>query len=343
MAKVIQAEKGDFLLVNYDTVTFLIELSSKKGDRYSGIIHQGKKGASLAEIVDKNIIFFGEDIKANLGKNPPTGKVYGMDIKILRKVEESELGTVNFYCRMSKEDRKKFLKDLVKVRKVMKKFALTSLLPFDIEVIQNPKTKMLGMYAVRKVKKGEEDIPVKDLITYNDIPENDIVDTFCHEIGHGIWYRLITKHTLKARWIKLYTDHIKLGDFSEKDISKMKKMYLKYALPIKEFKKVLKTEYEEFEQDLFNEIISTITATHRLSLQEIDDLILAGDVETLSDIWPNFKLILINMKDTNISEYAKKNVREFFSECTRIYLTGGKLPKKARKLMEKTLQLSARS
>lgn len=340
----IRAEAGDFLLVSFDNRTLLVEMSQRKGDRYSGIVHQAKAGTLISRMEDRNIIFFGGDIQANLGKNPPSGKVYGVDVKIQRATVETALGDTVFYYKASKDDKKKFLKGLTKVRKVMKKFALTSLLPFYIEVIRNPKSKTLGMYyATKQSKKDEDETRLPDRIVYNDILENDVVDTFCHEIGHGIWYRLITKHTIKAKWIKLYTDHVKLTDFSEKDVSIMRKMFINFALPIKDFKKVLKEDYDEFDLNLFNKIISTIVLTHRVSMQEIDELILAGDVETIENIWPTFKLILVNIKDTNISDYAKKNVREFFAECTRIYLTGGKLPKKARKLMEKTLQLSARS
>ena len=73
---------------------------------------------------------------------------------------------------------------------------------------------------------------------------------------------------------------------------------------------------------------------------ELDQLLMAGNFEEITTIWPKHSIETEQEIDPLVSEYATKARAELFAESWAFYFTGTKLPAAVTKLLEKTISIA---
>ncbi len=306
---------------------------------FARVVKNNGKSYDIVPAIQKSdrscLTIFPEDITANFGQKPArsNGKVLGVDTKHYAGSINYEFfgGTLHFVADVPKVVKKEVEKVLPKFEKLIKRHGFEGVFPMNFEFDNLPKSKTAGMYY-----KNKDDY---DKIWFN-VFHADLLATFCHEIGHAIWERLITKNSTKIKWVQLYLSHIKVEVFDKKEYKKMRDDFLSSAQTVASFSKSIE---DEDKRDIFKKTIRQLCSLNNLRTSEINLINTSPEAQTLKDLWPPFPLILVRIAENNISQYAQKETVEYFCECVRLYLTKHTLPKRVRKLVEKTLQESATS
>lgn len=306
---------------------------------FARVVKNNSKSYDIVPATQKSdrsvLTIFPEDVIANFGQKPArsNGKVLGVDTKHHAGsiVYDFFGGDISFVADMPKVVRKEVEELLPKFEKILKRHGFEGILPMHFEFDNLPKSNKAGMYY--KVK---EDY---DKIWFN-VAHPDMFATFCHEAGHAIWERLITKNSTKIKWVQLYLSHIQVEVMDKKEYRKMRNDFLASAQTIASFAKTIE---DEDKRDVFKKTIKELSKLNNLRASEINLINTSPEAQTLKELWPPFPLILVRISENNISKYAQKETVEYFCECVRLYLTKHTLPKRVRKLVEKTLHESATS
>lgn len=262
----------------------------------------------------------------------PYGKAYNCKIEYVRKSEDNnDWGTINYF-RNLKESDKKFLEfSLSKAHKLFKSYHLLGVLPIHIDVKYNH-GKIVGLF--NKYDKHRKSSIMT--LTPFEFEEKHLMQIITHEYGHGLWWYCMNDH-LKYKWIETYHLYIKLANVDNKLLVSIRKK-LENSESIKEF-------YNNWEKDtelpiriIMREVFSRISKVHKLSKDDID--ILIRNRKSLQPYWP----LSLNLGDVKqiLTDYARKNVREFFCEAFMLFMCKKKLPKKIKKLMKATVATSTK-
>lgn len=322
-------EVEDIVIAKVADKNFLLKVANFKGDAVTGEI------ATVASDKVESITFLPEDIVANLGKKPVNGTAYGIKIEIFNKYLTTDLGKIALFCKLG-ESKKHIKKAYNNVHSKLEKLGLLGFsYTLDLEV-REKNGKMAGMYTTVKNIDNAND----RLTIYLDAASADLEGTLFHESGHGIWNRLLVKESLKAKWIESYSAYIEDQMISDKELKKHFADLKASGNSFSAYSKYIKSEGDELEFMVMKFILKYFKEIRRLSLKDIDDLV-AYDFDTLKELWPQKISSVGKIKENPISEYAMKNVQEYFCECFRLHCGGLKLPKSVRKLMEKTISSCA--
>lgn len=327
-------EVGDHLIIaiadeNGKERNALVRFEGSKRNQMSGILAD----TPVDEAGIMSAVEFNEtEVLANLGPTPYPGKVYKVSAEPwLRTVKHPKWGLIHFFVKSSKKIEPILLESLNKVYKECRKYNITHRLPLRIEV-RNNEGKVQATY--KTVFKLTDDNPC-DVITFKpttwDDPDNITYITF-HEMGHPVWHTLFTPKD-RRRWINLYHDSVKILDLSDKDLEQMRSDLCAKGR-VSALNKALKAE-EDFEGlEGVKAVMRWIKSVHRLRTKDIDYLLEAGD--NLAKFWPNHNEF--SMIETNITEYAGKEVDEFWCEAMAHFFTQKKMPKTIRKMVRRTLK-----
>lgn len=310
----------DYVQVDTDGKKYLLQVTKRSDEMCAGV---NQKHFPYSE---DEIVFERDDVVANLGRRPERmgHEVHHSTSKL------SGVGEINFFVKVSsstKDDLKEVIK---KGHKALDKKRLASFFPLNFEV-RPAKGKTLGYYATDM----KSDI---DTMGFRLGELQDLNHCFYHEAAHGIWARLITKPSTKAKWITLYNEFIDVQSLSTKHIRNMYHSFASMACNITEYKDSLKED--EGSEMMMKEILSYIKKYHRLSIKDLD-ILADDDKKAIKALWPSDAISLTKEKDTGISLYSLKSPVELFCESFAFYMTGKALPKSVKKLMSKTLEQAA--
>ena len=317
--KTIAFELGDYILINVEDKKYLCSVSAKS----DGICKAIYDKPLPYDEVDFN--FERADVIANFGQKP-----WKAGHEVFYKEMNLDFGKVAFFTKISSATRDEVKAALIKGYNELKKRFLVSFFPVNIE-IRPEKGKALGHYTVDK----KTDIDTMCLRIHD---QQNFLESFFHEAGHGIWHRLVTSRTIKTKWIETYQEFVQVQHLGTKQLRSMYKDLNSLRSPIAEYKATLE---DEEQISIFKEILSYIKKYHRLSVSDLDSIIEGGNFGLLEKIWPNDYLSITKLKDSGITDYSLKSVEEFFCEAVAFYLSGRDMPKALRKLTEKTLSSCA--
>jgi len=272
----------------------------------------------------KIIVFFDDKI--------PYGKVYNCKIEYVRKSEENEQwGTINYFRNLKAHDKESFETALSKAFKLLKAQHLTAVLPIHVDLKSNH-GKIVGTFNKYDKHRKSSIMTVMPL----EFEEKHLLQIITHEYGHGLWWHCINDR-LRSKWIETYHFYIKLANIDNKLLISIRKK-LENSESVKDF-------YNNWEKDtelpiriIMQEIFSRIAKTHRLAKDDIDTLIRGR--KSLQPYWP-FSLNVGDVKQI-LTEYSKRNTKEFFSEAFMLFIHKKKLPKKIKKLMKVTVAASTK-
>lgn len=316
----MKIETGIYVVAEIEKRNQLVQITGIKGDDLGGVLDKNR------HIEPVNVSFNQNDVVAVLGAKPKAGSAYGCIIEpYFRSTEHEGWGELHWFCRPSKEYRKRMTDALNKTLKILKKHKLDGFLPVVTEV-RNPKGKLAGMYKYS----GKDPVEKPDVVITRFADDTDFVNVLLHESGHGVMARLFRSVKGKAAWIKAYHSYVALTTTSEKKL----KTLLVDLTKGEERPSDFRGQLEEEDRLVFDAIIAYISDYHSLTLKHLDTLVEAG--EDLKDYWPTH----IELTDYNytVTEYAGKSPDELFCECFALHLTGKKLPKSLAALMDKTLR-----
>ena len=313
----VEFKAGDYVVVTYPKKTLL-----KVGE----VLEDSFTGYTTGIETDADI-YQHKDVFANLGKTPPyVGSVNGVSLERYFRSSEAVTGDVHWFFKPEKEARQALHKALDVVYGKLKKRKLHTIFPMDIHVML-AKGKYSGLY--HKFKDGTSRITLRPKPADYDTSSLDYV--VAHECGHGVWYDILTdKH--RAKWIQLYHKSVKVERISKDTMNKVREWFE----PNEATGGYISTIRGQLEEDLipiYDAIIDHLSVHHSLDVDHLDTLIQSNDFDMT---WlPS--VVYVSDIDTHITEYATKNVEEFFAEAFAFYITGKVLPKDVTSLLTETI------
>lgn len=313
---------GDFVVAEVDNRKKLVYVTGVGEGRFNGVLDHNRAYAP------ENVKYKMSSIVANLGKEPAPGAAYGCLIEPYRRsFAYKDWGDIHLHCKAEKGVQEAIRHGLDKTYATLKKLRLTSFLPIDIE-IRPKKGPHAGSWtrgkkdkrSVMVIRAREDCIPMYHQLVM-------------HEAAHGIWFNCVPV-SYKAKWIRLYHSYLRFANITVKDLEAVKESFFEQPQPVREYIGQL----EEEDAVLFKKILEWIRDNHRMTSRHLDEVILSGDMEFLEKVWPTYEM-LVTGYEVAISDYAMKNVEEFFSEAVSFHLASKiKIPSKIAKAVDKTLQ-----
>lgn len=314
--RLIKFDVEDYVLVKLESKKLLLQVTKKSDNMCSGLVEK------LLPYEEKDTPFEPTDVIANFGQNPEKAGYEAF----YRKTSIPEVGSVAFFTKVSSTARDEVRKTLEKGYSQLKKRHLVSFFPLNLE-IRPEKGKSLGHYKLDK----KTDI---DTLCLRINSEQTMLESFYHECGHGIWERMIYKRSTKSKWIQAYNSLIEVQKLTSKQLKGILNDLQNLRCNITEYKASLE---DESEVRILKEALSYIKKYHRLDTDDLNSIIENGDFDVLSSVWPTDSLALTKVKESGITAYASKSVKEFFCESLAFYLMGKALPSNVKSLMEKTV------
>lgn len=316
--------KKDFAVVELEGKNLLVKVAATEGKSYIGSTQRMSRRSDGTYETRKKITFRRKDVLVNLGPSPKNGKVYGVTVEPLReRVETNTCGEILVFAKLDSKELSRVKTALVKSYKFLDKKGLLKVQP-ALE-IRPPSGKYSGTYQV--FPKATSDL----LVLYPNFETMDddyLRYAILHEYGHALWFRCLSDRSI-ASWIQLYAKHTALNACDEDDLSSMLEEIVS-AGSIKDF---LRSADDEETKLQVKAILRHIKNLHSITQKHLDKLLRLN--EDISSYWPSF--VEFSEKNFIISEYAATEVEEFFAEAFSFALTGKKLPKDVKKLLDKSL------
>lgn len=310
----------DYVQVESQGKKYLIQVTKRSDDMCAGV------NQKHYPYVEEEIVFEREDVLANYGRRPDK-----MGHEVFKTASRLHgIGEINFFMKVGSATKDEVKEAIKKGHKTLEKKRLAAFFPLNFEV-RPAKGKTLGYYQTNM----KSDV---DTMGFRLGDGQDFAYCFYHEAGHGIWDRLVTKRSTKAKWITLYNEFIDVQSLSTKQIRNMFSDFESMACNMTEYKDSLKED--QASTLLLKEILSYIKKYHRLSIKELD-ILADDDKKAIKRLWPADAISLTTEKDTGISLYSLKSPVELFCEAFAFYMTGKSLPKSVKNLMSKTLEQAA--
>lgn len=312
--------------------------------KYNGKNHLalaiGKRRAMLEKGVEEDDTSVQIDVEpynviANLGPNPPFGKVFNVNVEPYQRTL-----TIKDWCDLrvyrssfTKEERITLVGAFADAYTILKKNKCEGFINrMGYIELRSRAGKWAGTYKYVRTKEGEGG---KDVMSLNNIPLDDakyLQYVILHEAAHGIWFHMVPID-VRAKWLSLYAKRITVSKYDEKKLRGLLKEVMTYDGSIGDF---LKEMADDTTSVILKEVIAYIKKVHKLDRFDLDLLHDTGRKDRLERLWPSMTDIGIPVMDP--SEYAMTNPKEFFAETMSYYLTGTKLTGDLMKACVKTLK-----
>lgn len=318
----MNVQPKDYVIVKEQKKPFLLHVSKTTEKEVTGTLEHNRAYDPQVVTIAKSCII------ANLGNlmvKPMLGSVFGIQIEpFIKTLVHPDWGDVHFFKPITKEEGLAIKDELTKTAKLLRskgffKFCKEGNLSTEI---RPQKSMNAGMYKYRTVSGEHADIMV--LRPYTGFPLRHVI---LHEAAHGVWFHQLSKQT-HVKWVKLYKSFAKVRSYDHTDLLRIKKWYLKESTPVRDFKGSL----EEVDAIIFEQCISFVRASTRLSIAHINLLAESRELENIMEYWPND--LVDATFDTVVSDYSTKNVEELFAESFAFWMQGKKLPKSVTRLLE---------
>ena len=315
----MRVEKDDFVITQVGQKKHLAKIiKNTEGKNIKARVDS--KNNHSPQLAKENVVDLDKnDIFLCLGKSPDYGTAYGVKVEpYIDSFYSNPWGIVYLFRHLTDGEFYYLKKSLKETGIFIKNIGLTDFLPIEV-LIRNNIGKRVGCYLH---KRKEEEYDELQLFPKEIVSLNQLKHLISHEFAHHIWFRYMEEKE-RSKWIKLYHKSVAVSKLNKKDLKKYLDG-LENENNIKFFNKNL----DKQEKEIFKEIILWIKKTHKLEKDDIDDLLKAG--ESIAGYWPSE--IDIGDMDISISEYAKKNSKEFFAEAFCHYFqpleNSNKIPEK---------------
>lgn len=320
-----------------DTKPFLIRVSAIDDKTFTGVLeHDRHKNFKEIEVTRKDVV-------VNLGPEPKSGKVYGIEVghRYVKSFTHDGWGSIHFYTRLDKPTLKMFQRSLDRTYKVVEKLKLDGYIDKIETEICEKKGKWAGKYFHKP--EGLCTIQYAPMWCEGNAEAMDYV--VLHEFGHVLRYHGMKSMKLRSAWLKFYQKSIAPMVVSNKQTSDLWKEMLRTveADADASFHEAIKAAADdEDKEDQVKVIMRWFKQVNHLSPKDLSVLWAAGDIDHLKDLWPKTAIDSSKLAPL-ISEYATKNCEETIAESFAYYATGKKIPKSCTALLERSLSVARRS
>lgn len=323
--QVTEIKVKDYVVANLQDKKALIRVVSLNGDTIKGV-HEFKDEEHNVEVERS-------DITANLGRVPLIGKVYGCNTERLIEVTDTKpIKVVEWYFNADEEVHDVVHEGIVAGAKLLRKHGLHHIFKvIKTKVVLNTaktltEKAVIGTYAC---KGASDENP--DVMTLKFHPEMvaQIPRLICHEIGHGIWYRLMSP-ALQSQWIKAFFHQSEVEHFDE-DVTRAA---LKAAVAQRS---VILEDPEQ--QAALQSVLDHVKAATGLRLKDVWHL-LQHDLTTAKAVlgpWMSYGHYS-GAWETHVTDYGNTNVEEMWCEALANFCTGVILPDYLQELFDETIE-----
>jgi len=285
---------------------------------------------------DTTYAFQDEDVLCNLGAEPTSGiSVMGIKIEPFdQTIKIKNFGPLHMYRTLEEREQKYLIQVFAKAYELLDQKNITQFLPLHAMQYYNPRGKYEGSYTHKVSKSGDRlDSMMLRMVDPKDRKHNLYV--ILHELGHGVWFNMVPED-IKAKWIKLFSKRILLETVKPKTLGYMCEHVINAEGTFSDF---IKASEDDADIILLKEIRKYIMRVHKLTTDEIDVLSVMQP-EMIKEMWPEAQKL--TTPETDISEYAMTNVKEFFAESFAFYMTERALPSDVTKGIEYTIKKAIR-
>lgn len=273
---------------------------------------------------DDMITYDPKSVIANFGQDPRPGKAFGITIEPFRsRITSKNFGEIDIYRKMEEPEFTALKKAMKSLYPKLEAHRCHITLPVRF-VIRPAQGKYAGYF---KMITRRKDNVILDHICLmpkimTDVPYLEYV--IAHETMHSLWFRAVPDD-LKAKWLKLYRKRLSLVNIKKVTLESLGREIASYEGTVTDY---MKEMADDETNSIIKEVLTWISKYHRLSKREIR-LLQDYDNEALMDLWPTHAELAKGNNDP--TEYAMKNVAEFFAECGALKVTGKKLSKDIQK------------
>lgn len=327
-------EKQDYVIAQgKQKAPYLFQVTQVDGKTISGVLEQDRrKKPTPIEISKKDVI-------VNLGPEPRSGKVYGIDVSnIYRKAFNHDWwGPIYFYVKPDAPTMKVLRTGLDRTAEVLEKKKLTDFVELFSTEIRAKQGKYAGMYH-HNPKQGSTVWYAPECSQGSQTTMNYVI---FHEFGHAVRYNgLSAAVKLRQKWLRLYQKSIKPIVVPAKALSSVHDQLIEQrqsddGIGFTEAMRNVASVDEKHAKvvKVLNEWFKKI---HHVGAKELGLAWQADDLSYINKLWPTAP---IDTSDLNpiISEYATRNVEELFAETFAFYMQKTKLPDEYVELMEESL------
>lgn len=311
-------ENGDYIIVDVEGKKKLCKITNVKANK-AVVADKSSSHSSTSQFVE----YDNSTLLAWLGSNPQSGSVYGVKVEpYYKKLPLDPYERVLFFRKTNKEERHYLLKDLQYCAKKAKAKGFGWIFPLEVEV-RNPRGKTYGMASYYTDDSGTEHSLMQ--LFPHDFSES-MKETIFHEFGHFIWNARVGEN-FKALWLELYSSAYDVFKADKKILATVKKDFKDSGPRITE-------EYTEEYEEVAEKVLDFIEEYHGLNYKNLCTLYDNG-----FDIIQYFPTRVQLLKHTTlVTEYADKNVEEFFAETFKLYMTKEHIIPKVESLLKSTLK-----
>jgi hypothetical protein len=310
---------------------FLVTVSSIKPKELDCLLERDR------HLDEEEITIYPHHILLNLGQrpNPELKSVAGVDVRdVFRKTIEHDVwGPVHFLTKPSHDVLESLKKSLDKTGEKLTKLGFKKVFGKFSTEIRYHRGKYAGMFKYNDTPKKIHRIQ----LFLKDEHATQMNYVLYHEFGHAVRFLLLRDPRVHSSWISKFNTSVQVDPISHSEFSKCLKQFLKSdAEKCSEFYSSLEEDREKL---VFKQALRFIQKIHRVGAKEINSLLNSQKQDTIEGLWPD-KDIDVNELKPIVSDYACRNVEELFAESFAFHMTGKKLPKSIRALMEKSLSFA---
>jgi hypothetical protein len=322
----MKVNTNDYVIINNAKNKKLVVLVTNVDEMVMKGVVDNKDRAN--EATAEEVSFEKTDIFCNLGKFPKAGSVYGQVVEPWFKNKQIRpWASVNTYLDLNDTELKAVFDTLKTCGQVAQQRGLVSPTPIDVEV-RPPKGKYDGMYHYRP-KEDASDLMV---LRPKEYTSDRLPYVIYHELGHSVWYRLLTSD-LRNSWTELFITSSIIREITKADMKGYKDTLLESGT----CKAFLSKAEDDDERLVLNEIFKYIFTRHKVDKRVINELLAAEQFEQIEQIFPSHNTF-VGKKEELLSPYSATKVEELFAEAVAYHMTEVEMPKSIRILLKKTFK-----
>lgn len=308
----MKINKDDYILVHHvgkkPNLALVIDANRHKAD-----LELGDENPE----VDSMITYDPDKVVANVGPEPSFGKVFGVDIEPYRNtIVSKNFGPIHIYRELEAREITALKRAMKNLYPKLKKHRCDITLPIKFRV-KPARGKYAGFFKMITRKKDNEVLDYISIMPKIMSDPQYLEYVLAHEIAHSLWFRAVPDD-IKARWLKLYLKRLSLTNVKKDRLNSLGKEIVSYQGSINDYMKEMADEDDII---LIKEILKWVAKNRRISKREIK-LLQDYDCDMLLDLWPTHAELAQAKNDP--TEYAMKNVDEFFAESVALKVAEGK-------------------
>ncbi len=274
-----------------------------------------------------------EDVRANLGRRPHIGTVYGAKTERLIDVDDFDpFFQLEWYFDANQKEKKAVLEGLATGVKNVNNMGLGKVMEVcKVKVVLNTAKNLTSKTTIGTYRRmlGTRESPDEITVRYHADSVAVTPYLLAHEVGHGVWRRLLSVDTQVA-WIKAFAERSEVEWFDSEQVGEV----IRAMVSQETTRPQVEDEHAPY---IIDWVLSTLRSLTNLRPIDVHTLLRhdkAAAKRLLGD-WRSWSVPTAEL-DTAVTEYANTNPEECFCECLALRSVGKGLPDYIKDLWNET-------